>query len=93
MAKKIKNTTHLDSHYLAFAFLMICAVIMLFPFVWMIFSSFKPHEDVFAYGARILPVHWDFSNYSYGWSGFGGITFTTFFSSVSTSVDSSSSLV
>ena len=61
--------------------LLVCfgAFVMLYPLLWMIFSSFKPHEDVFAYGARILPVHWDFSNYSYGWSGFGGITFATFF--------------
>ncbi|MBR6704756.1 MAG: carbohydrate ABC transporter permease [Lachnospiraceae bacterium] len=63
MAKKIKNTTHLDSHYLAFAFLMICAVIMLFPFVWMIFSSFKTAADVYSYPPKWLPSVWNGDNY------------------------------
>ena len=63
MAKKIKNTTHLDSHYLAFAFLLICAVIMLFPFVWMIFSSFKTAADVYSYPPKWLPSVWNGDNY------------------------------
>ena len=63
MARKIKNTTHLDSHYLAFAFLMICAVIMLFPFVWMIFSSFKTAADVYSYPPKWLPSVWNGDNY------------------------------
>ena len=64
MKAKIKNTTHLDSHYLAFAFLMIVAVIMLFPFVWMILSSFKTAADVYAYPPRWLPSTWNWSNYA-----------------------------
>ena len=63
MKTKIKNTTHLDSHYLAFAFLMICAVIMLFPFVWMIFSSFKTAADVYSYPPKWLPSVWNGDNY------------------------------
>ncbi|MBO4873526.1 MAG: carbohydrate ABC transporter permease [Lachnospiraceae bacterium] len=64
MKTKIRNTTHLDSHYLAFAFLMICAVIMLFPFIWMILSSFKTAADVYSYPPRWLPSKWNGSNYS-----------------------------
>ena len=64
MAKKIKNTTHLDSHYLAFAFLMICAVIMLFPFVWMILSAFKTKADVYAYPPRWIPSSWQWQNFT-----------------------------
>lgn len=53
-----------DRHYLAFAFLLICAVIMLFPFVWMILSSFKTTADVYAYPPRWIPSQWNFDNYS-----------------------------
>ena len=56
------------------------AFVMLYPLLWMFFSSFKPHEDVFGLGARILPVRWVFENYPYGWAGFGGISFSKFFS-------------
>lgn len=62
--KKIKNTTNLDRHYVAFAFLMICAVIMLFPFVWMILSSFKTTMDVYQYPPRWIPSVWNGDNYA-----------------------------
>ena len=35
---------------------------MIFPFVWMVVSSFKPFEEIFG-GASFLPQHWTFHNY------------------------------
>jgi ABC-type glycerol-3-phosphate transport system permease component len=42
--------------------LLATAVFMLFPFVWMLVSSFKPFEEIFA-GNSFLPEHWTFHNY------------------------------
>ena len=39
------------------------AVIMVFPFVWMVLGSFKPRPEVVAYPIKILPEHPTFENY------------------------------
>jgi ABC-type glycerol-3-phosphate transport system permease component len=36
---------------------------MVFPFVWMLVSSLKPFEEIFA-GTHFLPQHWTFHNFS-----------------------------
>ncbi len=43
---------------------MVGAIIMIFPFIWMFFSAFKPDADVFTYPPRIFPSQWIFSNFS-----------------------------
>jgi multiple sugar transport system permease protein len=48
-----------------FIFLAIGAVIMLYPFVWMIFTSFKPKMHIYLSG--LLPQTWDFSSYVQIW--------------------------
>lgn len=42
-------------------------------------SSFKESSSVFVNAHRLIPEEWDFTNFTDGWQGFGGITFTTFF--------------
>lgn len=37
--------------------------VMLFPFVWMILSSFKTKADVYAYPPRWVPSVWNWDNY------------------------------
>ncbi|MDR0465369.1 MAG: carbohydrate ABC transporter permease [Treponema sp.] len=61
-AKKIQ----LSAHILVFAFLLAGSVIMLYPFVWMIFTSLKPKLHI--YLAGLLPQIWDFSSYVQIWS-------------------------
>ena len=48
-----------------FIFLTLGAVAMLYPLVWMIFTSFKPKMHVYLGG--LLPQVWDFSSYSQIW--------------------------
>ena len=43
--------------------LVILAVAMLFPFVWMVLGSFKPKDELFATPMSLLPQKWMFSNY------------------------------
>jgi multiple sugar transport system permease protein len=45
-------------------------IVMLYPLLWMIGSSFKPESQIFS-TTSILPTHWIFSNYSQGWAGLG----------------------
>ncbi len=59
--------------------LIIFTLIMLYPLAWMVMSSFKESSSVFVNAHRLIPEEWDFTNFTDGWQGFGGITFTTFF--------------
>lgn len=53
--------------------------IMIYPLVWMIFSSFKESSLVLSTVGQLFPTEWRLDNYLNGWSGFGGTTFNTFF--------------
>ncbi|MFK3938308.1 carbohydrate ABC transporter permease [Alkalihalobacillus sp. NPDC078783] len=59
--------------------MIIFTLIMLYPLAWMVMSSFKQSSDVFVDAHTLIPREWAFENFSEGWQGFGGITFTTFF--------------
>ena len=57
----------------------ILAVIMLYPVIWIVSSSFKESSVVLREAAKILPSKWTIENYINGWKGFSGISFGTFF--------------
>lgn len=42
---------------------LLVAFIMIFPVVWMVFSSFKPRAELFSYPLKFLPSKFDFSAY------------------------------
>lgn len=44
-------------------FLIIAAFLVVFPYIWMFFTSFKPVEEVFTDKLSIFPSTWKFSNY------------------------------
>ena len=54
-------------------------IVMIYPLIWMFFSSFKESSLVLSTVEELFPREWRFDNYANGWSGFGGTTFTTFF--------------
>ena len=49
-------------------FLSLGAVIMIFPFVWMILCSFKTSAEVIQFPPKILPSHISFENYTKAFS-------------------------
>ena len=49
--------------WLSIVILYAGVVMMLFPFVWMILSSFKTKADVYAYPPRWIPSSWNWDNY------------------------------
>jgi multiple sugar transport system permease protein len=53
-------------------------IVMLYPVLWMIISSFKPTETILTDNS-LWPRHLTFSNYIKGWKGTSGTTFTTFY--------------
>ena len=54
-------------------------IFMIYPLLWLIGSSFKPREEIFTRATSLIPENFTFANYVAGWSGFGGVTFATFF--------------
>lgn len=61
----------------------ICCILlliaMLYPIVWLAFSSFKNSTEIFGSAAEIFPKQWTLENFKNGWKGFGGTSFATFF--------------
>ncbi len=55
------------------------AFVMVYPLLWMVFSSFKPTDLVLPTSDRLIPTQWTLRNYIQGWKGFMGYTFSTFF--------------
>ncbi|MBZ0296585.1 MAG: carbohydrate ABC transporter permease [Anaerolineae bacterium] len=52
---------------------------MLYPILWMVSSSLKPPTEIWTTVNNLIPSTMVLENYVDGWSGFGGITFTTFY--------------
>ncbi|MGG1598607.1 carbohydrate ABC transporter permease [Paenibacillus naphthalenovorans] len=53
-------------------------IIMLYPVLWMLISSFKPTETILTDNS-LWPRNLTLSNYIKGWKGTSGTTFTTFY--------------
>ena len=61
-------------HILVFGF----GLVMLYPLMWMFFSSLKETTTIFTTAGQLIPTHITFDNYANGWKGFAGITFGVF---------------
>jgi multiple sugar transport system permease protein len=72
-AKKIIN--NISFH------ILVCGVgiIMLYPILWMVMSSFKETNTIFVTAGNLIPVKFVLKNYITGWKGFAKVSFATFF--------------
>ena len=61
-------------------FVLLGALIMIYPLLWMVLSSFKPTDLVLPTASQLIPTEWTLDNYVRGWKGFMGYSFGTFFS-------------
>lgn len=61
--------------------ILVCifALVMIYPLLWMILSSFKPTNTVFTTAQELLPRTWTLENYVNGWKGFANVSFGRFF--------------
>ena len=53
---------------IAGAALLIIGFFWIYPFLWVIFASFKSSSEMFRAGATLLPETWDFGNFSRAWN-------------------------
>ncbi len=51
-----------------YAFITICALISVFPFIWMILNSFKSFGEINTTPPTFLPKEWIVSNYAEAWN-------------------------
>lgn len=65
-------------HLLLHTILIALLFVMLYPVIWMVLSSFRPEEEIFA-GQGLIPQNWTLENYVTGWNLFGDKTFSLFF--------------
>lgn len=49
------------------AVMTVAALVMIYPLIWLLASSFKPTDLIFR-DLSLIPAEWDFSNYSAGWN-------------------------
>lgn len=54
-------------------------LLMIYPIIWMVASSFKGPSEIWTNVTALIPNEIAWENYVIGWSGFGGITFATYF--------------
>ncbi|MBM7571022.1 carbohydrate ABC transporter permease [Aquibacillus albus] len=74
----IAKTTSKSKYFLYHIIVGGFAILLLYPVVWLIFSSFKESADIFVTAETLIPNPFTFENYPQGWEGFGGYTFATF---------------
>ena len=60
-------------------FVMGLGIVMIYPLLWMIFSSFKSTNTIFTTAQNLFPTEWTLENYANGWRGFGKVGFSQFF--------------
>ncbi len=52
---------------------------MIYPILWLFASSLKSTDEIWTNITSLIPQTFSFQNYTNGWAGFGGVTFTTFY--------------
>lgn len=64
-----------------FYHVVVCVLgfMMVYPLLWMVLSSFKDTNTIFATAGELIPREFILDNYKNGWRGFGKISFGTFF--------------
>ncbi len=65
--------------FLLYVFLIGLGLTMVYPLLWLFFSSFKPNHEIFG-STALLPKTWMLDSYIEGWKGSGQFTFGVFFS-------------
>lgn len=57
---------------------IIIGLVMLYPLIWLLMSSFKNNSEIFVNSYSLIPAKWDvLTNYSQAWQGVGGTSYGT----------------
>ncbi|MGN8645343.1 carbohydrate ABC transporter permease [Gracilibacillus sp. HCP3S3_G5_1] len=71
---KTKHMKKLAYHIIVGGF----AILLLYPVIWLVMSSFKESEKIFVTADSLIPDPFILGNYAQGWEGFGDYGFGTF---------------
>ncbi|MCH3987962.1 MAG: carbohydrate ABC transporter permease [Lachnospiraceae bacterium] len=63
---------------IAYIFLIVVGIVMVYPLVWLFFSCFKTNQELFA-SLTFLPEHFSLDGFINGWKGSGQFTYGTFY--------------
>jgi len=74
----MKKTSTVIRHTLTHVFIIALGLLMVYPILWMIISSFKPNNMIFS-DPGLIPKAVTIENYISGWKGYAGTTFGRFF--------------
>lgn len=72
------KTSTFARHSLTHLFIIAMGLLMIYPIVWMIVSSFKPNNMIFS-DPGLIPKAVTIENYITGWRGYAGTSFERFF--------------
>lgn len=75
MSKKTRRSL---ARALPYFLVTLGALVMVYPLIWLVFSSFKPNEEIFS-STALLPEHFTLDGYVNGWKSSGKYTFSTYF--------------
>lgn len=73
------RTKRIVTNVIYHIFVIAFGLVMIYPVVWMILSSFKVKSEILGANATFWPKQWILSNYPDGWYGSGNLTFGTYF--------------
>ena len=73
----MKNNTAVR-HTLTHLFIIALGLLMIYPIIWMIVSSFKPNNMIFS-DPGLIPKAVTVENFITGWKGYAGVSFGRFF--------------
>lgn len=73
----LKNNFKIEKK-LKYLFLILFTFTMIYPVLWMFFSSVKPATEIFG-NVNILPTEWMWGNYIEGWNFLSQFSFGTFY--------------
>lgn len=67
------------SSVLYHGFTILLGLLMIYPLLWTLGSSFKSNATMFVSNYSVIPTQWDIiNNYTSGWKGLAGVGFGTF---------------
>jgi multiple sugar transport system permease protein len=74
--RQLKSLTKSVAYHLP---VILLSFVMLYPILWMFASSLKGPTEIWTNMTSLIPKQLTFKNYTNGWAGFGGVSFTIFY--------------
>lgn len=73
------NSKRITKKVIYHVVVLFIGIIMVYPLLWMVMSSFKETSTIFTTAGSMIPEKFTFDNYINGWKGFAKVSFGRFF--------------